>query len=699
MDKIFVQKIRTENSDRIEVSAGVKITFEQSDSVKIENQRTEKHSEINRHREATKSGAYFVQDGIHARENWIADSGKSKEKAKTLAELQQEAAVTDVGISQDYRTVLSHTMSEEDYARMEEEGFRFSQMDPETAVTIVDKIKAELARSGQHIAGYTDDLDMDTLAAALGSDALASSIQESFREADIPLTQENLDAVKMAWDMASGLKTPTEGAYHYMVNNGMEPKIWDFYLAQNSGAESVLGTERQQTGGQPRFYAVDVEGYYAQSATGESDAQLQGEIDKFLKREGLSLNEENRIAAGKLLMEGLPLTGENLVRWKELQSVTFPVTEDAFAKAAATAIVSGREPIHGRLIEEANIYDKAVMIMDFFGEGAELNISPEDIASRRLLEEVRLHMTAEVNVKLIRSGFAIDTAPMEELLEALRRVEAQVAQNYFPGDTEAVSKYELYQAANKVVEELPGLPAQILGGFSTGERLDTLSAFHANGKALQETYEKAQESYETLMTTPRRDLGDSIRKAFANVDDILNDLQQGVSEENRRAVRILGYNRMSIDAGNIERVKSADAQVQSVISKMTPASVLKMIRDGVNPLEKNFSELEEYFETLPSEYESDAESYSRFLYGLEQNKEITQQERDAYIGIYRMLHQIDVSDGAAVGALVNTGAEVHFSNLLSAVRSGKFKSMDVSVTENFGATMEVIRKGRAFRIR
>ena len=43
-----------------------------------------------------------------------------------------------------------------------------------------------------------------------------------------------------------------------------------------------------------------------------------------------------------------------------------------------------------------------------------------DITARRQLEEIRLRMTAEVNVKLLKRGFAIDTAPMEELIEAAK---------------------------------------------------------------------------------------------------------------------------------------------------------------------------------------------------------------------------------------------------------------------------------------
>ena len=57
---------------------------------------------------------------------------------------------------------------------------------------------------------------------------------------------------------------------------------------------------------------------------------------------------------------------------------------------------------------------------------------------------------------------------------------------------------------------------------------------------------------------------------------------------------------------NVEAVRAADKQVQDVLAKLTPAATLKMIRDGVNPLEKSIEELETYFRDLPPEYKKEA---------------------------------------------------------------------------------------------
>lgn len=648
----------------------MKITFQnqtvnEADN-RTENTRTDKNIRgRDKAQNSKKSGSVNTFGAIYESGQIAVPVGNEENnKGKTLIELQQDAANTNVALQQDYMTLLSHTMSQEDYAKACEDGFDPRELDQDTAVTIVDKIKAELVRSGQKIAGYTDDIDMDTLAAAVGSDTLAQSIEEQFRAADVPLTPENVEELKTAWELASSLQQPQEGEIGYLVDNELEPEIWNLYVAENSGAKVQRSDVPQE---------------------------LQEQMDKVITDAGLPVNEENRQKAQWLVGAGLPLTTDTLQQLTDLDAIAYPVSEDAFAQAAASAVAEGKSPVHANLGRQENIYEKAArMVQDWFSS-VKWDAAAENLSARKQLEEIRLRMTAEVNVKLLQSDFSIDTAPMEQLIEALRKAEAEVADKYFPGDTDAVTKYETYTQTVQVTKELPGFPVSILGPYSLERNVsqETVAEFHSEGKALQTAYTEANERYETLMTAPRRDLGDSIRKAFSNVDDILTDMALESTPENQRAVRILAYNRMELTPENIERVKEADSQVTAVVEKLTPKNVLQMIRDGVNPLEKTFDELENYFAENPQSYEEEAEDYSRFLYQLEQKKDITENERKAYIGIYRMVHQIEREDGAAVGAVVNTGAELQFSTLLAAARSRRTSHMDWKVSEDTGLTREV----------
>lgn len=640
------------------------------------------HSEKKRQDRTTAEGSVYTP-GME----WGGMPGKGAEKGKSLIELQQEAQYTDVGISQDYMTVMSHTLSEEDYAKAREEGFDFGNMNPEETVTIVDRIKAELVRAGKNVAGYTDDIDLETLAAALGSQALAEAVSKSFQEADIPLTAENLAQTKEAWMMASQLQPLDQGSTRYLIDNEMDGEIWNLYVAENSGAAGK-GENASM------YYAREVQDGYAVNVSG--DSRLARQIDDIIVSAGRPLDEESRGDAAWLLENGLPVTAENLERLEKLKGLEMPVGPERFAETAANALAEGKAPVYGSLSgEQENLYEKAVRMEAYYRSDEIWEKYGGDITARRQLEEIRLRMTAEVNVKLLKSGFSIDTAPMEKLVEALRQAEAQLAEEYFPEDAESLEKYRSFQKADACLREIPSLPAAVLGFYAEGQGPEDLEAFHREGRALQEGYKKAGESYEALMTEPRRDLGDSIRKAFANVDDILEDLGRELTEENRRAARILGYNRMEMSLENLDKVKEADRTVQTVVEKLTPAAVLKMIRDGVNPLEKTFDELEQYFEELPEDYREASESYSRFLYGLERSHAVTPEERESYIGIYRLVRQIEKTDGAAVGALVNAQAELHFANLLSAVRSGKLKSLDAKVGDKLGAVAERIQKGES----
>ena len=168
------------------------------------------------------------------------------------------------------------------------------------------------------------------------------------------------------------------------------------------------------------------------------------------------------------------------------------------------------------------------------------------------------------------------------------------------------------------------------------------------------------------------------------MDSLLEEMSLPQTEANRRAVRILGYNSMEITTQNMDAVKAQDSLLQRVINKMTPATTLRLIREGINPLECTPEELEATIDTYYDEPVKEGETYSRFLHHLEKRDGITPAERDSYIGIYRLLHQIQRADGAALGSLVNQGAEITFRNLLTAVRTGKRTGMDYTIDDSVG---------------
>ncbi|MBP1586238.1 MAG: hypothetical protein ILP17_11160, partial [Lachnospiraceae bacterium] len=507
-------------------------------------------------------------------------------------------------------------------------------------------------------------------------------------------TDENISSVQNAVTLAGGLDEPTESRIAYMIENNLGTTVRDFYVAQHAAPE--------------KFF------------TGGSISDLDSPEMKYVR--------ESMIEAGKVLEDpeegyrkaewlfdrNLPVTRENILKEKEISGITFPIPAADAAYAAARAIADGKEAADGDLGSRGSIYERAAEVYEeYFSEN---KLTAGDITLQRKIQEIRLSMTAEVNVELIRSGFAIDTAPIEELLSELKIAEQAVALKYFPetagvtahGDNapgmsigspeDAVRAYRLYNEVTSSVREISVSPASSLGVFIQRTSAEVaFREFEEIALGEKDKLRRAGESYEALMTEVRTDLGDSLRKAFGSVDGIVSGLGLELNDENRRHVRILAYNRTEMTAENIEKVAEADRLVTGVIGKMKPAAVLDMIRNGINPLERTFEEIEAFLDRREREsdgYGKASEDYAQFLYTLDRKKEITAEERESYIGIYRMIDKIERRDGAAIGAVLETGAALQFSNLLTAVRSSGFKGMDVKIDESTGLA-EITKAGRS----
>lgn len=694
----------------------------------------------------------------------------------TAEDIMQQAANSNAQSKKDFMIVMSSCVSGEDLQKMQEEGFDPGSVDVETYVTIVDRIKVTLAKAGVEVAGYNDNLDVDTIEQIVGSrtdagalvNELVGKISDALQKSDMPVTNENIAELVSAVMEASEIGELPEDAIKYLIVNGKTPTIENIYKAQYSSAENIRQSQGYYSEGQGSYGK-----YYAKKADSINWKNLAGRIDSVVREAGLDTDARTKAQAAEnarwLVESGIELNAENLSKVTELKNLSLPLNQDDITALCVTAMENGKAPVEADMRGERpvaelahEIAEQVVLISDeavheVAESGKEMNIrnlseaqkqidgqretvskaedvqidetdiddgdangtanaeSLKEVQARRQLEEIRLMMTEEANRHLLKAGISVDTTELSKLVDALKAAEDSIKAVLFRGESaeENAERASLYEETLTKTKELSGMPAAVLGKILSKFSQHTLLHIHEAGKALQDQMEnqfnqqgdgknpsqnqqgKASAAYETLMTEPRKDLGDRISKAFRNIDDILTDLGLETSEENRRAVRILGYNRMEIDEDSINAVKEADSQVTGVISRMTPATTLQMIREQKNPLEMTMEELEAYLDNKDSDPAQDAEKYSKFLQRLDRSGGINAQEREAYIGIYRMFRQIEKSDGAVIGSLVATGAQMNFRNMLSAVRTAADKNMDVRVDDGFGGLEDLITKGKA----
>ncbi len=698
------------------------------------------------------SGSIYMSDATYQKPG-------AAEQKDAASQLEQSLA-GDMDNHKNQVAVLANTMSPEDYKEFQKSGFSMSEADAQTIITVTDEIKAVLAKAGIDISRYGDSLSKEQLQEIAGNSVAAAQIEQKLSEYDLPATSDNLSEAEKAYEKASELTSIGEDAMAYLLKNQMPPSIQNVYKAVyastgNGNAWSNSASHRQNIDYESLTGQIE---QILKECGLEADEENMKNSQWLIANE-IPLSKENllyladlkvlsqkisdtanqsdakgfvadamaaAIAEGKRPLEGMLIEGYSL--WDQAEDamdVITNVTDEDLEYCLnhgeqisvsnlknAIAYRTGK-PVNQagktsgkpdkKTVETGAVPDRTEETLEQNGVSTYQGSTDTErsayqdvslITARRQLEEIRLMMTTQANYALLKKGISIDTRPLEELVKDLKEQENAFYKSLLEGAGIPASEENvaLFAETTQELYELKSYPAYTLNI----EEIHTIHSLHEAGSFLAEKMKQAGESYETLMTSPRADLGDNIQKAFRNVDDILTDLGLETSESNRRAVRILAYNGSAITEENIAGIKAVDEEVQRAFSNMTPAVTLEMIRKGINPLDMEISQLNQAADEIRTELGYDErERFSKYLWKLEQKHGITEEERESYIGIYRLISQVEKTDGAVIGALQNQGAEFTMRNLLTAVRSKKKGSMDYQVDEDFAG---VDRKSKGIAI-
>ena len=610
----------------------------------------------------------------------------SVEGLKSFDEIKAKASMKNVSLDNNAFAVMATSMSADDVAKMADEGFSPSEMTDSETVTVLDKIKATLVKSGVNIDGFTDDLSKEQIEQIAGSSAYANAIEAALKETALPATLENVTEISEALNVSKELTIPSDDAKKYMINNCPEPTVNNFYIANHSSSADT-STNRAS-------YYMDETGYVGKNPTDADIESLSPQIEKIISDAGLSVNEQTINEAKWLINKDIPLTKENLTNLENLESVSFPLDTETVALSAVSALAEGKNAKDGLLSDPESIHIKAAKFVE--------SLNFDDVAKRRILEETRLILTLEASVSLLKKGINLDTKDLEKLVDDLKQAEKE---SYAPFlmdndevdikkyDDELTLKLDVFKQTVIAIEHVKTAPLSVVGDVAFSEKTPTLNEVAELSDKAKSEFSKAERSYETMMTMPRYDMGDSIKKAFRNVDDILEDLEIEATRLNEKAVRILGYSGMEITEANIEKAVKAEVAVENVITHMTPARTLKMIRDGFNPLDTDIYELSN--ELLSEDEDTGNTKYTEFLYKLEKSSEITESEKSAFIGLYRLFRKIEKSDGKLVGDVIKADERLTLSNIISASRSDRQVGTDIKIDDSFGALEKLITHGES----
>lgn len=616
-------------------------------------------------------------------------------KQKDSGNSENEQKKSSKNALENMDSVMSH-LSATLYTELQNVGVDVKNEEPQNIVTVEEKIQISLATYCDDFRVTDSSITEEDLKHVCGDNPRAYQIAEKMKENNLPVTEETISEADNACQMASSLKTVDKGTEAYLLKNGMEPSIQNVYKAQHSGSNQKI------------------EGI---ALSDEEWNGLRPQVEKMLTQSGLEENSTNLDNAKWIIEQKIPLNVDKLQDLSEIQKIPVELDESQLIDSVVSTMSLGLDAKDALLtgnrvsVERA---EEAVMVLNQGTEGQietllnqkkDINIQnlktlqssgqyteePEQVSiqtieAKRKLEEIRLSMTVEAGMKMMKKGFHIETASLEALVNELKESEKSYYQALQPGYNLSEEETSTAKNAVNILQELKTVPNYVIGMVAKEEIPFNVESIHEEGTKLQAQLREAGTAYESLMTVPRSDLGDSYQKAFQSVDSLVQELGLPDTEASRRAIRILGYNQMELSEQNINQVKNIDYQLSSLMTNMTPKVVMHMITNGINPLQENIEDLNSQIESIRSEngLQDDIDKYSEFLWKMDKTNSVSDEEREAYIGIYRLLYQVEKTDGSVIGSLVNQGADITLKNLQTAVRNRKSAGIDVQVTEQFG---------------
>lgn len=610
----------------------------------------------------------------------------------------------------------------EDYSRLEEQEGALEKYQESALERAVERIRSErewkqerLEESAELRAELQEGLEQ-VQANGFLSEKSEAQIREALQRANLPVTQELIYQVVSALQMSQSAANMSDSAKHYLMAQELPATIENIYHAEYSGMVGKTGED----------------------IPAELWEKYGPQVEQILADMG-DAGEEQMDQAKWLFANELPVNSETMARIQELNHLAEDVTLDHTLNQIVENLAEGRQAVGTDLLQSDvtyREYQEAAELIDHVGGLGEQEIrkvlaemqnqasdqnggqtwqqedssrltieqllqaekdsnpvvSGQDIdiqtiIARRQLEEIRLMMTVQSVVDLRRQGFNIETEPLENVVEQLRKMENTyyAMQSQERGVVLSDQELEQMQEAVHQVSDIAQAPAAILGASLRQYQLLTVEELH--GMAVSAVRQQAQyeQDYEAVGTQVRQDLGDSIRKAFDGIPQMLQDMGLEDTQANERAVRILGYNQMEITENSIQEMKQWDAEVQRLIKLMKPQTVLEIIREGQDPLNTPIAELNEQLSEKNQEREaSEEDQYARYLWQLEKQGKINEDERKEYIGIYRLLHQIEKSDGAVIGAVLQAGQQMDLKHLRTAARTMRTHGLDEMVSEESG---------------
>lgn len=609
-----------------------------------------------------------------------ADSNEYNQIKNATTEDIYDVAVSEDGV---YMTVEEYTL--EAFDRLLETINEIKQMQTDALLAQADKIQS-----------MREAIDRANLKNRLPQ-GVSSALARYFVQYDIALTDDRLESIGVALGQYKSVTGLDDKVIAGLLRNEQVISISNIYNMIHSGSVVSGGVSDDV------YESMKPQIEKLVTSLGYTWDHLQQENTRWLIRNEIPVNEDTL----RIQKELFRIRDKGFDDDKVLENIVKGIADGM--EASHVSILSDDDRIRETIGGIRNITDRDINSVIARGERMTLgNLFaakllegnseikqewPEEEAAkdaRIQIEEIRLRMTLQAARTLEGKDIDIRTRELSTLVEDLKQLEYDKIKNNLAGTYPDISPAEIDTVitTENYRYDISRAPSYLIAEVSEDGMKSDLEHYHTKAVALTESVRRAEGAYEKVMTSPRADMGDSIAKAFRNIDELLENSGIPVTDENRRITKILAHNNMAITKENIDNLKDYDVKMQYILNNLKPETTLEIIRQGVNPLDIPLEELGERITAINNENSDktlagDETSYSRFLWKLEKENRINEDEREAYIGICRLIYQVSKNDTGVLGAVYNADLDLNLRNLLTVSRSLKH-SISAEIDDEHG---------------
>ncbi len=318
---------------------------------------------------------------------------------------------------------------------------------------------------------------------------------------------------------------------------------------------------------------------------------------------------------------------------------------------------------------------------------ANVPLDRNTLTAKRQMLEIQHKLTSEVSFNLANKGIEIDTVPLKNALDEIRKLES-----------EAYGRTLRTMGANVTTQNIKAM-SEVMDKVKTMESMtndvykkivNKEIEFNINEVDKEITAQRAVQNYEDNQTVANPKFKDSFAKVRNQIAPLLDNLGIESNDFNVKGASILVRNKMDVTQENLDNVLLVDTKVTKLSEEFQPNMVAKMLKDNINPLDANVDDILNYIDEFNEEFGmSKEENIVKNLIKLEKDKTVSDEELKTIKSVYRAINQALKSESLGVGAFVNSEHDLTISNLLDSSKyiqrtKGNYSFMDEVVDDNRG---------------